>query len=593
MGITTQQWKDVRQKARTDLIFLAKALLGYRDASYAVHGGLVNSLQKFKGGTEGAEAIGPDRIRLYPGTYRPACDKWDLQGFRKTLLLMARGHLKTTVATIAYGIQWILNYPDIRILLSSATGDQVAGFLREMKSHFQVNEQFRFYFPEFCPHNNVKEFGNQECFSVPNRGELSEGGISKEFTVKTVSVGAVVASAHYDVVINDDIVDKENIRTPDQIANVKSHMGYLWPLVETAPNADKRADGLRRGWWQVTGTPYDFSDAYASVQDHEDALPEGSKTYHIYRQSALLEGELSEDPCGRNDCGIEGKHQLIDHAKTLWPERMPPRALLEIAKDPLQGWNILAAQYLMNPIPEKSGLISSKDEIVWIPIEAMKKIYAYLSLHVTVDLAGMEPSSNKLADNDYTVITPHGFGHDGTLYILPIIRGRMDVFEVINQLFMLIQVHPRLMDIKIEKEAHWRVLKPFVKREEARRRKWLPIVDLQRDNRTSKQHRIKGLQPWFRNGSIKFQDNQPHKLAIINEIMRFPKYAHDDILDTIADAMQNRDGGVTQDVVPMGKQTVQDPNRPILEDAQWLQDRIWGQLPEDEQRLTVDPMTGW
>src|SRR6266850_4434571 len=550
------EYKKFRQRARTDLIWLAWFMLGYKDVRDEVHGKMADTLQKFQGGDEEVEGRPDQRFHLRLGSYHPKIDKWELEGKRKTLILMPRGHLKTTVATIAYGIQWLINYPDVRILLSSATGDQVAGFLREMKSHFQVNERFRYYFPDFCPHKNVKEFGNQDSFSLPNRQVLLSTGVQKEFSVKTVSVGAVVASAHYDVILNDDPVDKENVRTPEQIANVKSHLGYLWPLLETAPGADKRADGYRRGWWHYTGTPYDFSDASSSILDSEAALPEDKKTYFIYKQSALISGELSEEPCMKAACGLFGLHQLIDHAKTLWPSRMPARALLDIAKDPLQGYSLLSSQYLMNPIPEKSGLIESPDQIVWVPMDAVKKIYAYLSLHVTIDLAGMEPSTNKLADNDFTVINLHGFGHDGTLFILNVLRGRYTPMEVIDLLFNLAKLHPRIMDFKVEKEAHARVLLPFLKREMVKRQTWLPMVEIRRDNRTSKQQRIKGLQPWFRNGSIKFADNQPHKLAIINEIMRFPKFAHDDILDTIADAMQGRDGSVQMDVVPMKNEQV-------------------------------------
>lgn len=589
--MTPEEYKWMRHEARTNLYYLCTRVLGYTDVCKRVHGKVVKGLQKFVGGWEGIEQVTKDRCRYYPGSYKPYVDKWDLLGSRKNLILYPRGHLKTTVATIAHKIQWIINYPDIRILLSSGTGDQVKGFLREMKAHFQMNEAFRFLFPEFCPHKNVKEFGNQESFTVPCRTIER-----KEPTVGTTSVGAVVASAHYDVIDNDDVVDKENVRTPEQIANVRSHLGYLWPLLETAPDADKRPTKYQRGWWDLVGTRYDFSDAYGTVIDEEEKKE--TKTYQILEQSALVEGELSRQECHCKE--IEGKHEVIDHAKSLWPERLPPRALLEIAEDPLQGWGVLASQYFMNPVPDKSGLVDSPDDIVWIPTDQMKKIYAYLSLHVTVDLAGMEPSTNKLADNDYTVINLHGFGHDGTLFIVSILRGRYTPFEVIDLLFKLAALHPRLMDIKVEKEAHARVLLPFLKREMAKRGRWLPVVEIRRDNRTSKQQRIKGLQPWFRNGSIKFADNQPHKLGIINEIMRFPKYAHDDILDTIADAMQNREGGITSDVLPMGKafadappgrllatgERVDIPARPMYSWEMYDQQQV-------QESSTLDPMTGW
>lgn len=594
-SFTVEEWRKLRQKGRTSLIWLCNNILGYKDVSKDVHGGMIANLQKFKGGRDWTHqrfvphGVSPGTFKELVEGYEPEVPNfWDLEmpeAKRKGLILMPRGHLKSTIM-MGHMVQWILNYPNIRILLSSGTGDQVHGFLKEIKQHFQFNDTFRWLYPEYCPPaKTAKDFGNQDEFTVPNCRRPN----AKEPTVGTVSVGAVVASKHYDVIDNDDVVDKENVRTPEQIQTVKQHLGMLWPLLETAPNSDKRPVGYQRGWWYLVGTTYDFSDAYAQVIDEE--AKKDIKTYFIYRQSAILDGELNKEEC-RADCNLPKPHAVYAHCRTLWPSRLPPEGLLAIAEDPLQGWSVLSSQYLMNPIPDKAGLVDSQDQIVWVPQKNVRELYAYLNLHVTVDLAGMEPSTNKLADNDYTVITLHGFGHDGTLYVLSVLRGRYTPFEVIDLLFKLVQIHPRIVDIKVEKEAHARVLLPFLKREMAKRNKWLPIVEIRRDNRASKQQRIKGLQPWFRNGSIKFADNQPHKLAIINEIMRFPKYAHDDILDTIADAMQNRDGGVNSDVLPMEKVIANPTGVPINPDLKDLLDRLWG-LKEPESTNVVDSLTGW
>lgn len=843
----------MRQRGRIDLIWLCTKILGYRDVSERVHGKMAHSMQQFKGGRDwlkslktvnGSPAVGTAKELVE--NYEPYCDIWNLEGPRERLILIPRNHLKSSVCTIAHTIQWIINYPNIRILISSGTGDQVKGFLRAIREHFQTNEWLRYLYPEFVPHGkNVKDWGNQDSFTVPCRTM-----VRPETTVASVSVGAVVAGAHYDVIKHDDMVDKENIRTPEQIQNVKNHFGFLDPLLQ---RVDKEPG---RGWTDVIGTRYDYSDLYGALIDAARKKEEsGQKSdWLILEQSAIVKGELS-DP---------------DNCETLWPERFGPKELLRIADDPTRGWPHLSctpynspvlmgdwtdkpigdmragdmvvgfkktergrhnnlmglckskviavhktlgtvykltlstgrvvfctadhkwftgryarptepgrktynpakvgtelfnvvpplpaltpdqarwmdwlgglldgegschkgntifisqsevanpevsamipeclealgfswtqfnraggdyggrhhkaatqwmikggrammrqiatqarmakrqriidglyirstrltqknggkhivisiesvgtqevyaletetgnyvvwgyassnSQYLMNPRPDSAGLIESEKEIVWVPPDVIRKIYAYLSLHVTVDLAGMEPSTNKLADNDYTVINLHGFGRDGVLYIITVMRGRYTPFEVIDLLFKLSAIHPRLLDIKVEKEAHARVLLPFLKREMTKRQKWLPIVEIRRDNRTSKQQRIKGLQPWFRNGSIKFADNQVHKLAIIDEIMRFPKYAHDDILDTIADAMQNRDGGVTSDVTPLDKSQAPDmiemnqrmklPNGDYQvanfnPDLKELMDKIWGTEVKEETNL-VDSLTGW
>jgi hypothetical protein len=61
-------------------------------------------------------------------------------------------------------IQWILNYPNIRILLSSGTGDQVHGFLKEIKGHFQFNDILRWLYPEYCP--NAKNMRQEQAAKI-------------------------------------------------------------------------------------------------------------------------------------------------------------------------------------------------------------------------------------------------------------------------------------------------------------------------------------------------------------------------------------------------------------------------------------------
>ena len=139
--------------------------------------------------------------------------------------------------------------------------------------------------------------------------------------------------------------------------------------------------------------------------------------YKIIRLSVLKEGVSVYDP----------------KARSRWPSRYPLSELRRIYEDPLEGGALFNSQYLMNPIPDGTGLIDDEKQIVWIPYEkVIRPLYPRMALHVTVDLAGMEPS--KGADNDYTAITLAGFT-GGRMYVLEIIHGRPNPFEVINSLY--------------------------------------------------------------------------------------------------------------------------------------------------------------
>lgn len=562
--VSIARWKEERQRCRTNLGYLCAEVLGYKDVAPKVHGPMVRHMQRFQGGVDG------ELVDIIKGKgYVPAVPMWELTGPRRRLILIPRGHLKTSICTAAHSIQWIINYPNVRILLSTGTGDQMVKFLAEVKQHFQFNKMFRELFPEFCPSaKNVKDFGTQEVFSIPHRAAYVESmgeqeRLVREPTVSTCSTDKVTAGGHFDVIKHDDLQDEIGARTPGRIDTVKRHYGEMGPLLETSPIPP------HHGWEDIIGTIYDYSDLHYTIYESEIAKPPEQRKYSILLRSAAP--NYPEGP-------------------VMWPERMPLEALRAIEEDPVRGPAVLYPQYLMNPIVGKSGLVDSEKDLVWVPPQEMtEQIYPRLSLYLTVDLAGMEPASDKRADNDYTALTLSGFT-GGVMYVPMIWHGRFTPEEVIRLLFQIASDHPRLQSIKIEKDAHARVLLPFLKREMAKRNKWLPIMELKRDNRTSKQQRIRSLQPWLHQRAIRFVANLPCRIQLINEILRFPKFQHDDILDTLADAMQNREGGITSDVIPTERDLARLGEHPLAMNPDY---REFFGLEREQEVATPDEITGW
>lgn len=508
-----EQWVADRQRARTDFMFLFREVLQYQDIEDEVHGPVIERLQKFQGG----EDILDEKIGLWID-YKPACNIWELKGPRSRLFLDPRGHLKTTIITIGHSIAWVINYPDIRILQSMATGDQVQKVIQETLYHFRFNNKFRALFPELCPRaRSAKDFGNNEGFVVPCRKRKW----LKEPTVSTCSVGKVVAGGHYEVLKNSDLVDKENVKTPNQIQEVIQHFRYLNPLLERGPIWP------HRGWVDVEGTRYDFADLYGAIIEADEKRPEEKKRWQIHVRSAEVDPEKK---------------------KTLWERRFPWDELKSIEEDDPY---VYSTQYKNHPIPVGSAL-AVREDIQFVSRKIMKQVCR--SYHMTVDLAGMEANEK----NDFTVMVVAGFDNDGRMNVLDVQCKRFQVFEVIDVLYLLCGIFPGILDIKIEKEAHSRVLLPFLKREQEKRGKYLPpIIEIRRDNRTAKKQRIKGLQSFFKAGIVRFAEeiSAPTKAEIFNQILRFSDAStyHDDILDALADQMQNRDGGAISDLMPRGK----------------------------------------
>jgi len=495
----------IRQAARTDLLYLCNKILEYPDVTKEVHGPIIDRLQKFHGGTEHLSSMGiigyKPKVPIHKLARVPHKDK---------LFLDPRGNLKTTVITIAHSIQWILNYPDVRIALSMAIGDQTKKVMTEIKGHFQYNKTFRMVFPDYCPPpKRVNDWGNMEEFTVAMREKMR-----KEPTLCLITIGKVIAGSHYDVVKHSDLVDENNVKTPNQIADVISHFGHMDPLIERYPTDNPEEPA--HGWQDVEGTRYDFGDLYGMLLD--------SKEW---------------------DCHVRSVYR--PDGTTLDMRRFPPAEVDRIRRKPEVTPYIFSCQYENNPIPPEGGLCDPKD-IVFVPRQFISNILPGLRIHCTIDLHGMESS---LGDNDYTVLTVAGFDRDGRMYVLDVRRKRFTPDQVIGNVFDVYDKW-KPIDFKIEKDAHARVLLPFLHREASKRQRFPTMVPIKRDNRTSKQQRIRGLQPWFKAGVIRFADDLPCKTDLIREIMQFPSQSsgvHDDILDTLADQMQNQEGGVNDDVV--------------------------------------------
>jgi hypothetical protein len=322
------QWKATRQACRTNLYALCK-ILGYKDVQKAVHGELIANLQQFKGGIDTVEV--KDIPNLKPGdaafpnlkaireAYKPFVpDFWDLEGQRKHANFFPRGTLKTTIQTFAHTLQWIINYPDIRILLSTHTDGAAKEMVNELRKHFTANAMFRYLFPEFVPWGGDEEkFGNQEYFDTPARTKWT-----KEHTFSFLTIGSHLSSRHFDVIKHEDLVDAENVKTVDRIASVRQHLGDMEPLLEKHEHPVR---GEMKGWEDLAGTFYDFSDA-------NYALWEAAKNEWEAR---------TKDPKRVWSVVMKSAAPNYPDGPYLWPGRIGPKALKEVEEDriaALQFW---------------------------------------------------------------------------------------------------------------------------------------------------------------------------------------------------------------------------------------------------------------
>ena len=510
------------------MAWLCRNVLNYTLIDDQIHGPLINRLQKFP--TPSREDFEKNDVLLgRTWHYTPIKPMLQLDGRRRKLILDSRSIFKSTLNSIAHTIQWIINYPEISVLILMAAEQRASDILGEIKAHFQYNGKFRELFPEHCPQKAPNDFGTQGRFTTLARPPEV---IRKEPTVMTASVDKGAASYHFHVMKFSDIVDENNI-VGDGINRITSKFDISHNLL-----IDERY------WIDVEGTRYTNNDTYGTIIEREGLLKPEEREYDIYCRGIYVRdvpgGELFTPDETKKPFKLDEKGDRISR----WPERYSLRGLERREQDdPF----IFSAQ-LLNA-PNSTGASGPPFPVndtfpVWITRESYEKNIRIAYKEICVDFAETDnPRSN------YTCITVGAVDSGGRLYIDEIHWGRFLADEAVRILFETALKHYRhLRSIKMEDVAYTRGLMPTIQR--ALELQYRPngidfiIETIKRGNRTSKKDRIhKSIQPWYKKSDLRFLDDitVSAKRHLLKELEEFPSSATDDILDTIADFLTDKE----------------------------------------------------
>ena len=406
----------------------------------------------------------------------------------RKLWLWARAHFKSSLITEAHTIFLIINNPDIRLLIGSNTLDIAKSFLNNIKKHFTSNEDFRFFFKEFCPIPNKDgkiEFGTTENFTVPNRVR-----ICKEPTVMCAGVGTNLTGFHFDYMKLDDLVTRLSVTNEEQIKVTKEYYASLRQLFDNPlyPKED------------VVGTTYHFADLYSELKNN-------------------TEFEKSIIP-------IKDEGENI-----VFPERFTEEGIQRLMDDPSMSSYEFSAQYYLNPVNPKDRKF--RDE--WITYFDI--LPQGLSEYICVD-----PASTQNKKSDYTVIERWGFDSEGKCYLINGIRDKLTSFQRIDILFNFVRNAKNLKMVRYEvlggRHGDLEVI-----RERQLKDKVFFFVSETKSSHASKADRIEqrlsgryqaGLILWpKRLYFTSIYDGKVHDFIqdFRLEFLQFPHTSHDDILD--------------------------------------------------------------
>lgn len=554
--------KALRWRARTDLGFLCRDVLGYKDVDDYVHGPILNAIQKFPIPNE-TQFDKHDRIERGRWVYEPITQMEKLPGKRRVLILDPRGHLKTTINAIAHTIQWILNYPDIAIQVIQSNNEKAELILGEIKKHFQANPRFRALFPEHCPMKKVFDWGTKGEFTTEARDPEV---VRKEKTVMTGSIDKGSAGLHFDLMKFSDIVDPNNAKGDSLYEVAKSF--YLMENLLVTPEY----------WIDVEGTRYHFADTYGQIIDMEMKRPEAEREYHIHVRGCYKKQTPDGSPqkFTPEELDDDKYPYLLDENKRpipWWGNRFPVAKLEGMRlRDPY----IFSCQQLNNPnagtdgkqtFPTKSPK-TGNNLPVWVP----KQVYVSQVRIAYRDIC-IDTGETQGKRSNHTAIVTAGWSSNGRCFIEEIDHGKFLPNETVNRIVLAVLKTRKLRSVKIEETSFVRGLMPSIRREMDLHSLYIPIDLIKRDNQIAKQERIYNtLQPWYVNEDLRFVDplhpvaaeHERIKRQLKKELTEFPLGEDDDILDALADLFQNREWFGREMARPSIEQAAQDHYRKLL-----------------------------
>lgn len=471
------------------------------------------------------------------------------------LILMPRGHLKSTLLTVGRALHRIYQIPDIRIFVGTATRELAGAFVREIRTYLE-SEILQEYVWNNRPHvagrlipemertRYRRDLGNdsrdKKVIWSTKAIQVIRPTIMKEPTVTVGSVGTIPTGFHFDEMYLDDVVNYDNINTPDKRTRLINWVDDLRCVLdpkyfdqrwyEMLPDQAKKYCYLG-GRFVVVGTRYDRYDWYGDIIE---GTGEGD-----------ADGDLAEYP--EDDWAIYQKN-IYQNGKDrsngyLWYEVWDEK--IELKRRRNMTPTRFASQYL-NMIIAPGSSVLNYDLINWLApyqydwevIGASVKITHNAipaGYEIIKPIMVVDPAATVGDDSDYTAIMVGGKSGSGRVYILDALMGKYTSEQILTNIYKLADKW-KLRGVWIESVGGFAHFVEYVRAAFPRFRPLVLHEYKPTWTQGKKEVRISNaLEPLIENGLLFMPFFLKSNTEIRDQIVFFPrKTIHDDFPDCLA-----------------------------------------------------------
>lgn len=452
--------------------------------------------------------------------YDPITDKSKIEKANGSRMATAapRGHAKSTNFTFKDTIHAIIyEYKHYAIIISDST-EQAEGFLEDIKAELEDNP------------NIVEDFGNLKGKSWKAGSIVTSTGIKVDALGSGKKIrGRKNKNWRPDLIVLDDIENDENVNTSDQRKKLDN-----WFKKAVSKAGDTYTDIM------YIGTILHYDSLLSNVLKNP--------SYKVQKYQAIIEWAVNEslweeweklytnlfDEDHENTAKIffeANKEEMLLGTKVLWEDKLPYYDLMVMRVS--EGVASFNSELQNEPIDPDSALFNEEWFDYYEDGEFDFKSDEFIFIGAN------DPSLGKNKRSDTSAIINLALSmKTGYMYVVKasIEKRKPDVIiqDAIDMSAALKREYGKgFYKFGVEVVQFQYFFKEVMAQRGREAGEYLPIEEIQ--NVKNKELRIESLQPFIKNGFIKF--NRKHK-TLINQLLEYPMGKNDDAPDCLEMAVR-------------------------------------------------------
>lgn len=431
----------------------------------------------------------------------------------KNVVAAPRGHAKSTNFTFKDSLHAALYLYKHYIIILSDSSDQAEGFLSDIKTEMEDNQEIRL------------DFGNQQGKVWKSTVILTTGGVK----IEAIGSGKKVRGRRHgawrpDLLVLDDIENDENVNTPDQRRKLDS-----WFKKAVSKAGDTYTDIMYIGTIlhydsllsNTLKNPEYESRTYRAVISFSNRDDLWDKWTELYTN--LFDPDHKQHA---REFYLEHEAEMLKGTEVLWPEKLDYYKLMVIKVS--DGDAAFNSELQNDPIDPDSASFQEEWMDYYEPELVDFKDIRY------VFVGANDPSLGKNKKSDTSAIINLAVDlYSGYLYIEMASIEKRKPDQIIKDIF---EANRRLKrdygkgfyKFGVETVQFQYFFKEVMAQLSAELGEYIPIEEIQ--STVNKMLRIESLQPYIKNGYIKF--NAKHK-TLIKQLLEYPMGRNDDGPDAL------------------------------------------------------------